>query len=1521
MTIFSSELLGWNFLSSRFLIGTYYGILATLPLVPSQLLSIRALLLEDENKQTKFAGSGAVKAIFIAGVSGFLIAQFAMFLSIYCFPLYQIWFKPHLFNLLLPPLLLWHYFKYIDFDSVTYLIPNYKYPLFDPRVRTIFIESFLLQIINPIVLPNPVFTRLMSIFLFRYSNIPIFVFGSLVGWFSGQLLFIKLSSMLLSRLQLDSPSLFYMIKRVVHWVFPPIIMGIFVSYIGRESMIPFERKFSRRNKSLYNRWPNICYNRDRTSQITHFMLSSHKAKLRSQPNAPFNILNVTLHKNHFSQYFFQTCVSDGKKRLSHNYPISLSFIQNNLNNMIKLSENKYMLKEEWFKEKEMRLIRFNHMMNKKFHHLDTVMDIILEKRLHSIDDHGLKIFRLSKYVDKNITYSNEFSKGIRKYIQSYHLVGNHIKKNYDIRLGNTFRRQPNVTKSQSPWFINLKKDNDYYPRLRRNFLTRWKINGKRFKRLKQIISKLNIYKFHLRKVLPVWKSRSKFASFYHEHEFFRKNIKRQKRDKHLLRSLTQGAIVGRSRNIVYIFLPFVGETKPRSLFFLRAQEMIMDSHVNLNSEKRMIQIEAEKFDFGNSHSTRGPALVTQAFIRKYIKLPIFIVSKNLVRLILMHTSEWKQDWTEWSQERYIYCYYNGNYVPGNKLPQYWLAEGLQIQILYPFYFTPWRPSVYNKKLPLETSNPRLFESSYINIWGQETNVPFGKVQNTPFFKPLVKVVILFSRYQLGRILRILNKIWFTFHKQYSFVQSQFYKKIKTFDKPTSRNTFDFTKDDIKSSLEQKIISGKSHYKLKNENQNLFLIEADVKKHSISEEKIYISNLNKSSTQRQINKEIENKNSGSLTQNIASNSRLIEINNDEFIDKDHYNLLTQSTTYNQLSFFPNTSIFPQIQKFFEYQIIKIRIVFLRLYQNLIYTRKSIFRKNMNLIRIFQIKLFQYKRNIIFVLRQIISKIKKNIFLLKKHVIIIEKSKTLLPENFNNYEDSLSDSSKCFKENTYLSHAYILHKIWQNNFPNRLPIEQICINWEARKILKSDIQTLLNEYGFLQNNAQDININNFKEWLRPFRRYTPSPEIWNHISPNIWRDSVNHIWADNPLGIDNLKYKRDIYIDKSSRYLSYFKYLFEISNKMTKRWQVHLLINSYTNSLKNDHLHDVLKGWQTQNRENIQLFHRNLIHNNLNRKSTIFSSKPLISGLKNIKDHGLVVSFPLIKSFNGSLISKANKYIYNKQPIYIKYERISRAKKKNVLLTLKQRVSFRSIIQYKAKSEEDRFKIIDDINIMANLKSDFNNPITNSVFANGNLKSLSTFEAKVKESTLQWKTLDLSPVTLQTIKKRQAKILDDEILMHTIVNSFFKFKKKYLNTKNLVLLNSSLNQLFLTDTFLPKYSLVIPEDLLLTKTLREYRILSSFQFISPNQIDELNKMENLSQFHKVERRDNNVGIESWLNPSLLKTYQELYSHHIIKRYLWPSYRVEDLACMNRYWINTTNQARFSTLRIRIYPNLDR
>jgi Ycf1 len=217
-------------LVGRLVIGIYYGFLSTLPLAPSHLVSIRALLLEDENEQTRTTGRPAVKGIFIAGFSGFMLAQCTMFLSIYYPPLYVAWFKPHVLSLLLAPALVFHCSRIFHFELIP--LTHFGHPLLHPKMQITFWESFIFQLLNPFVLPNPVFSRLMSIYLFRYSDIPLLIAGNLLGWFTGQILFIGLSYYLLVRFQKDSPTIYSITKRVIHWAFAPLMLVIIACSTG-----------------------------------------------------------------------------------------------------------------------------------------------------------------------------------------------------------------------------------------------------------------------------------------------------------------------------------------------------------------------------------------------------------------------------------------------------------------------------------------------------------------------------------------------------------------------------------------------------------------------------------------------------------------------------------------------------------------------------------------------------------------------------------------------------------------------------------------------------------------------------------------------------------------------------------------------------------------------------------------------------------------------------------------------------------------------------------------------------------------------------------------------------------------------------------------------------------------------------------------------------------------------------------------------------------------------------------------
>jgi len=1501
MTIFSSEFLGWNLLSSRFFIGTYYGILSTLPIAPSQLLSIRVLLLEDENKQSKMAGAGAAKGIFIAGVSGFLIAQLAMFLSIYSVPLYTFWFKPHLFNLILLPLLLWHYFKIIEFDPVAHLIPNYQYPILDPRVRSAFLESFLFQFLNPIVFPHPVFTRLMSIFFFQYSHIPMFICGSLLGWLSGQILFIFLSWTLLIRLQLDSPSIYRIVKRIVHAAFPPIMIGICLSYIGRICIMPFtERSYKKNDLWLSTLWPDSFYQNNQISDPMHFMLSPHQSKLRNQPNAPFNTLNLPLHKSHFSEYFFQSCITDGKYRLIHNYPINLSLIHSDLNTITEFPENQDWCEREWTNQKKMRLFTFNSILNKKISNLDTKIEDVVEKRLQSLNEQNLKLYRLSKYFKKNVFYPNKLSHSIRKYIKSHNISNNRIRKSYDSRLGIFLPNQSIKTKYESPWLMNQDKDHQISPINNRNFLPRWKVGNNRLIRLKQLISKLNIYisYFNLYKKVPVWKTGSKSSSFYYDFEFFKENLTRRRRRRFFVRSLVPGTLYGKSRNSTGIFRIF--EAEPRSVFFLRAKEINLDIPESISYKQRLSQTESEKFDFANSHSVRGPALITQAFIRKYIKLPILILTKSIVRLLLIQSSEWNQDWSEWTKEKYIYCFYNGDYAPNNQLPPHWLGDGLQIKIVSPLHLKPWRPlSIKDDGLSLDINSSNvILTSSFINIWGQETDIPFGEVQHYSFFKPMFKGLFLFGQYQLAQLLTIFNRLLLYIEKKIDLIRF-FVCQISNPLLKTQTNRDHHLINDIH---EESLVKTKVHSNVfslpetvDSKEQTVLSLYTDAKRNPI----INNTNIDHQSHNALITNNEYIKSEKEISQTNLMNSRMI------FSDSIESLLTVYDLKSHNLSFVSSSLNLKKPYQFLEYQKVKMNILMLQFYEQIIFAQKKI--AQLLILFVQGTKKLQLTIQRIFLksIETFVLFYKIQRFQLGIHFINLIQRVSFLQKETNVQKLNIADARISNNNHYALNNAYILHKIWQMNIPNRLSLGHIFMAWQPKYLLQDHIKMILNTQGLInKEDPKDINLHVFKEWLKPFKRYIPSPAIWNHISASSWKKKVTEFLGKQNILSNQVYYQnKDKYQDIYSTYLSYYKPLFQKAKKMNKRWKFQLLTDSYTDSVKNQNVDLILQGWYDKNREQIQTYRFQLMNKNSMLKKHIYHPERISWKLSNTKTNGLAPSLSFKKSFQSNLISnKKMIFISKKQPIYYKYEN-QFFLEENENLSLKQRVSFTPIFQYRWKSEQQRLKALNSIDAIKKAKSDLKDAIQKSMLANKNkMKSASIFDQKVKEATVRWKTISLSKFTCQVIKKRQARILDDEIIMHNMIASFFRFKNRYLNHQKLELLDFDFKQLSLKDTSLLDSSFFLPEEIFLQKSLREYRILNSLSFES----------------------DRNQHVESTERVCLptsikIQSYKNSYSYQLIKRYIWPSYRIEDLACMNRFWISTANQGRFSSLRIKIYPNL--
>nr|UFK29630.1 hypothetical chloroplast RF19 [Bassia littorea] len=117
----------------------------------------------------------------------------------------------------------------------------------------------------------------------------------------------------------------------------------------------------------------------------------------------------------------------------------------------------------------------------------------------------------------------------------------------------------------------------------------------------------------------------------------------------------------------------------------------------------------------------------------------------------------------------------------------------------------------------------------------------------------------------------------------------------------------------------------------------------------------------------------------------------------------------------------------------------------------------------------------------------------------------------------------------------------------------------------------------------------------------------------------------------------------------------------------------------------------------------------------------------------------------------------------------------------------------------------------------------------------------------------------------------------------------------------------NQKIYSEIFDKKsWDLLAPENILSPRRRRELRILICLNSRNNNGVNTKqigNQVKNYSEFF-----DENKDLDQDKNTLPFRKF---------KFFLWPNYRLEDLACMNRYWFDTNNGSRFSILRLHMYP----
>nr|YP_010539011.1 hypothetical chloroplast RF1 [Datisca cannabina]UYF12872.1 hypothetical chloroplast RF1 [Datisca cannabina] len=135
-----------------------------------------------------------------------------------------------------------------------------------------------------------------------------------------------------------------------------------------------------------------------------------------------------------------------------------------------------------------------------------------------------------------------------------------------------------------------------------------------------------------------------------------------------------------------------------------------------------------------------------------------------------------------------------------------------------------------------------------------------------------------------------------------------------------------------------------------------------------------------------------------------------------------------------------------------------------------------------------------------------------------------------------------------------------------------------------------------------------------------------------------------------------------------------------------------------------------------------------------------------------------------------------------------------------------------------------------------------------------------------------------------------------------------EKRYADKKNLdesIAIHNKTTE----NRYKNNYDLLGPENILSPIVRRELRILICFNSRNRNDIH-----RNIAFYNTNKVKNNGKVLDK-------SKHLDRYKNKLmkLKLFLWPNYRLEDLACMNRYWFDTNNSSRFSMVRIHMYPQL--
>nr|CUR07846.1 ycf1 [Acacia uncinella]CUR07866.1 ycf1 [Acacia uncinella] len=954
----------------------------------------------------------------------------------------------------------------------------------------------------------------------------------------------------------------------------------------------------------------------------------------------------------------------------------------------------------------------------------------------------------------------------------------------------------------------------------------------------------------------------------------------------------------------------------------------------------------------NAQPIRGLLLLTHSIIRKYILLPSLIITKNIVRILLFQSPEWSEDLKGWNREIHIKCTYSGVPLSETEFPTNWLDEGIQIKVLFPFRLKPWHRYRSKLRSPQKEKGPmkkkvKKPDFFFFTVFGMEAELPFSSsyLKRRSFFDPIFK--------ELKKRIRIWKK--------------NFFQRTKSFLNITKEKAQWIIQIILFLKEERKKLSLSELRKIKIYELNEIQKDSTKSKSNpmIYESTIPIQSINwtdYSLTEKKI-------------KDLNDRTKKIIKQIEEFKkDSSEINICSKKTTYDDKRLELKKKIWqifrksPYFLKFFIEFIERVYIDIFLCIINITKINVQLFLESTKKI----LNKYSYNNE---ANEERKRSDKKDQSLI--HFISTIKKSTCNIRNTNsqNFCDvsSLSQAYVFFKlSQTQVINLdkYKLRSLFEyHGTPLFLKNEIKDYFFGVQGISHSKLK---------HKSAPNSVMNQWTNWLKGkgHYQYDLSQNEWSRLVSvsQKWRNKMNerHVAQNKDLTKYHSYEKNGLILYKKQEIDS----LTNQKKKMKKQYGYDLLSYKYINyadkkdstrkkkeldmtddiPIKNyiveDSILDMEKNldrkcfdWRILNfflRNKMHLggsidtdyyftLHQEINPSNNNKKKNLFDWMGMNVEILN-RSIANRESFFLSKNWISYNAYTSNPWIIPIKFLFLNLnvnQNVSEKKK----ITEKNKTEYASRLNLEASLSKKEKDVKEDYGGYLPYQLNWNDCLTERITNNIQVYSLLLKLKNIKDLTIasiQRGELSLDIMKIQNQKdftltelNKNTELIKNGILsiettrlsrrnheqfnMYQIIGLSFIHKRKHKIIKKSI--TRTRDQKLTENKEKKNYDLLVPENILSARRRRELRILICFNPKNRNSVHRNKAFYN-------ENKVNNCFQVLATSKDLDRDKKKLIN---LKLFLWPNYRLEDLACMNRYWFDTNNGSRFSMIRIHMYPRL--